>query len=71
VVRDKQGNILAIVENSPAVKLAKKLGVKSNPKPTKATPTPEELARIEREIALEERRLAWQKSLISVHLDDN
>jgi hypothetical protein len=71
VVRDKQGNILAIVENSPAVKLAKKLGVKSNPKPTKAIPTPEELARIEREMALEERRIAWQKSLTSVHLDDN
>ena len=72
VVRDKQGNILAIVENSPAVKLAKKLGVKSNPK-AKAitTPSAEELARIEREIALEERRQAWQKNLVSVHLDDN
>ena len=72
VVRDKQGNILAIVENSPAVKLAKRLGVKSSPKAKAiATPSTEELARIERENALEERRLAWQKSLTSIHLNDN
>jgi hypothetical protein len=70
-IRDREGNLVAIVESSPAVKLAKKLGVKSNPKPTIATPSAEELARIEREVALEARRIAWQKSLMSVHIDDN
>jgi hypothetical protein len=58
VVRDKSGNIIAVVEDSPAVKLAKR-SRKSAQVVSPATPKPltnEEL----RAIALEERRLQFE-----------
>lgn len=58
VVRDKSGNIIAVVEDSPAVKLAKR-SRKVAQVVSPATPKPlteEEL----RAIALEERRLQFE-----------
>ncbi len=58
VVRDKSGNIVAVIEDSPAVKLAKR-SRKSAQVVSPATPKPlteEEL----RAIALEERRLQFE-----------
>lgn len=64
VVRDKDGHIIATIESSPAVKLAKKLGVK----PSKAITTPKPLTDSElRAIALDERRQQFAKSLNNIH----
>lgn len=59
VVRDKSGNIIAVVEDSPAVKLAKR--TIKHAKPIDTTPTPlteEEL----RAIALDERRRQFEQA---------
>ena len=62
-IRDTNGNILAVVDASPAVKLARKLGVKS-PKVATAKPLTElEL----RSIALAERKEQFSKSLTNIH----
>ena len=62
-IRDMSGNILAVVDASPAVKLARKLGVKS-PKVATAKPLTElEL----RSIALAERKEQFSKSLTNIH----
>ena len=58
VVRDKSGNIIAVVEDSPAVKLAKR-SRKSAQVATPATPAPLTEAEL-RAIALEERRLQFE-----------
>jgi len=58
VVRDKSGNIIAVVEDSPAVKLAKR-SRKSAQVATPATPKPLTEAEL-RAIALEERRLQFE-----------
>lgn len=56
VVKRADGTIVATIENSPAVKLARKI--------TKATPSPKiDLAKIEREIALAERQATMAKLL--------
>ena len=56
VVKRADGTIVATIENSPAVKLARKIA--------KATPTPSvDVAKIERENALAERREAMAKLL--------
>ena len=57
VVKDKNGNIIAIVEDSPAVKLAKR--VAKNAKPTDTTPKPLTEAEL-RAIALEERKREFE-----------
>lgn len=57
VVRDKSGNIIAVVENSPAVKLAKR--VAKNAKPIDTTPKPLTEAEL-RSIALEERKREFE-----------
>ena len=59
VVRDKSGNIIAVVEDSPAVKLAKR-SRKSAKVATPATPAPLTEAEL-RAIALEERRLQFER----------
>ena len=59
VVRDKSGNIIAVVEDSPAVKLAKR-SRKSAQVATPATPAPLTEAEL-RAIALEERRLQFEQ----------
>jgi hypothetical protein len=57
VVRDKSGNIIVAVEDSPAVKLAKR--VAKNAKPIDTTPKP--LTELElRRIALDERRRQFE-----------
>ena len=57
VVRDKDGNIIAVVEDSPAVKLAKRTRKVATPKLTTPTPlTNDEL----RAIALDERRRKFE-----------
>jgi len=58
VVRDKSGNIIAVVEDSPAVKLAKR-SRKSAKVATPATPAPLTEAEL-RAIALEERRKKFE-----------
>jgi hypothetical protein len=58
VVRDKSGNIIAVVEDSPAVKLAKR-SRKSAQVVAPATPKPLTEAEL-RAIALEERRLQFE-----------
>lgn len=58
VVRDKSGNIVAVIEDSPAVKLAKR-SRKSTQVATPATPKPLTEAEL-RAIALEERRLQFE-----------
>lgn len=58
VVRDKSGNIIAVVEDSPAVKLAKR-SRKSAQVATPATPAPLTEAEL-RAIALEERRKQFE-----------
>jgi len=58
VVRDKSGNIIAVVEDSPAVKLAKR-SRKSAQVATPTTPKPLTEAEL-RAIALEERRLQFE-----------
>lgn len=58
VVRDKSGNIVAVIEDSPAVKLAKR-SRKSAQVATPATPKPLTEAEL-RAIALEERRLQFE-----------
>jgi len=58
VVRDKSGNIIAVVEDSPAVKLAKR-SRKSAKVATPATPAPLTEAEL-RAIALEERRKRFE-----------
>ena len=56
VVKRADGTIVATIENSPAVKLARKIA--------KPTPTPSvDVAKIERENALAERREAMSKLL--------
>ena len=58
VVRDKSGNIIVAVEDSPAVKLAKR--VAKNAKPIDTTPKP--LTELElRRIALDERRRQFEQ----------
>lgn len=59
VVRDKNGNIIAVVEDSPAVKLAKR-SRKSAQAVAPATPAPLTEAEL-RAIALEERRLQFEQ----------
>lgn len=57
VVRDKSGNIIAVVENSPAVKLAKRVAKSATPIDT----TPKPLTEAElRAIALDERRRQFE-----------
>ena len=57
VVRDKSGNIIAVVENSPAVKLAKRVAKSAIPTDTTPKPlTADEL----RAIALDERRRQFE-----------
>ena len=64
VVRDKDGHIIATIENSPAVKLARKLGVR----PSKVIATPKPLTDSElRAIALDERKQQFAKSLNNIH----
>jgi len=58
VVRDKSGNIIAVVEDSPAVKLAKR-SRKSAQVATPATPAPLTEAEL-RAIALDERRRQFE-----------
>lgn len=58
VVRDKSGNIIAVVEDSPAVKLAKR-SRKSAQVATPATPAPLTEAEL-RSIALEERKREFE-----------
>jgi len=58
VVRDKSGNIVAVIEDSPAVKLAKR-SRKSAQVVAPATPAPLTEAEL-RAIALEERRLQFE-----------
>jgi hypothetical protein len=58
VVRDKSGNIIAVVEDSPAVKLAKR-SRKSAQVATPATPAPLTEAEL-RAIALDERRRKFE-----------
>jgi hypothetical protein len=58
VVRDKDGNIVAVVEDSPAVKLAKR-SRKSAKVATPATPAPLTEAEL-RAIALEERKREFE-----------
>ena len=58
VVRDKSGNIVAVIEDSPAVKLAKR-SRKSAQVVAPATPAPLTEADL-RAIALEERRLQFE-----------
>ena len=58
VVKDKDGNIIAVVEDSPAVKLAKR-SRKSAKVATPATPAPLTEAEL-RAIALEERRKQFE-----------
>lgn len=63
VVRDKAGNIIVAIEDSPAVKLARRVVKHAKPKPLPATPKPLtelELRKIKAEERLEElaRQLA-------------
>ncbi len=58
VVRDKSGNIIAVVEDSPAVKLAKR-SRKSAQVATPATPAPLTEAEL-RAIALEDKRMKFE-----------
>ena len=58
VVRDKSGNIIAVIEDSPAVKLAKR-SRKSAQVATPATPAPLTEAEL-RVIALDERRRQFE-----------
>ena len=58
VVRDKSGNIVAVIEDSPAVKLAKR-SRKSAKVATPATPAPLTEAEL-RSIALDERRRKFE-----------
>ena len=58
VVRDKSGNIVAVIEDSPAVKLAKR-SRKSAQVATPATPAPLTEAEL-RSIALEERKREFE-----------
>lgn len=58
VVRDKSGNIIAVVEDSPAVKLAKR-SRKSAKVATPATPAPLTEAEL-RAIALEDKRMKFE-----------
>ncbi len=58
MVRDKSGNIIAVVEDSPAVKLAKR-SRKSAQVATPATPAPLTEAEL-RAIALDERRRQFE-----------
>ena len=59
MVRDKSGNIVAVIEDSPAVKLAKR-SRKSAKVATPATPAPLTEAEL-RSIALEERRKRFEQ----------
>jgi hypothetical protein len=57
VVRDKAGNIIVAIEDSPAVKLAKRVAKNAKPKDT----TPKPLTELElRRIALDERRRQFE-----------
>ena len=58
VVRDKSGNIIAVVEDSPAVKLAKRTIKNAKPSPATAKPLTEEELRA---IALEGRRRQFEQ----------
>lgn len=58
VVRDKSGNIVAVIEDSPAVKLAKR-SRKSAKVATPATPAPLTEAEL-RAIALEDKRMKFE-----------
>jgi len=58
VVRDKSGNIVAVIEDSPAVKLAKR-SRKSAQVATPATPKPLTEAEL-RAIALEDKRMKFE-----------
>lgn len=58
VVRDKQGNMIAVVEDSPAVKLAKR-SRKSAQVVAPATPAPLTEAEL-RKIALDERKRQFE-----------
>ena len=58
VVRDKSGNIVAVIEDSPAVKLAKR-SRKSAQVATPATPAPLTEAEL-RAIALEDKRMKFE-----------
>ena len=57
VVRDKSGNIIVAIEDSPAVKLAKRS--RKVAKPTDTTPKPPTEAEL-RAIALDERRRQFE-----------
>jgi hypothetical protein len=62
VVRDKAGNIIVAVEDSPAVKLAKRVAKNAKPKPAPATPKP--LTELElRKIKADERMAELAKLL--------
>ena len=62
VVRDKAGNIIVAIEDSPAVKLAKRVVKNAKPKPAPATPKP--LTELElRKIKAEERMAELAKLL--------
>lgn len=62
VVRDKAGNIIVAIEDSPAVKLAKRTIKNAKPKPDT---TPKPLTELElRRIALDERK-AMMASLLA------
>lgn len=62
VVRDKSGNIIVAIEDSPAVKLAKRVAKNAKPKPAPATPKP--LTELElRKIKAEERMAELAKLL--------
>jgi len=62
VVRDKAGNIIVAIEDSPAVKLARRTIKNAKPKPTLATPKP--LTELElRKIKAEERMAELAKLL--------
>ena len=58
VVRDKSGNIIAVVEDSPAVKLAKRTIKNAKPSPATAKPLTEAELRA---IALDERRRQFEQ----------
>lgn len=62
VVRDKSGNIIVAIEDSQAVKLARRTIKNAKPKPTPATPKP--LTELElRKIKAEERMAELAKLL--------
>lgn len=65
VVRDKSGNIVAVIEDSPAVKLAKR-SRKSAQVATPATPAPLTEAEL-RAIALEDKRIKFEQEQAKIY----